>query len=146
MKNEEFVATSKWWRRIRKAEAEGILPIEWDFLLIERLAMPERKSRGGIIIAETETHRDTVKDRTTELGLVLAVGPGQILETGELLKPKREIGDIVLIPNFVTWYDSFFWSNIGTQIGRVRDSECTTATPNLARLQVIFNDEDLNND
>lgn len=140
MKNADLIEKSEWWPIIRQAEEEDLLPLTGDFLLVEALTPPERMSKGGIIIAEVTTHKDTTKDRTTNLGLVLAVGPGQYIGDGsDILKPRFEPGDVILLPNNVEWYDVFFWARLGPRIGRVRDSQIPMGTARLTRLQEIIN-------
>jgi len=50
---------------------------------------PEEKVRGGIIIP------DTAKEKPQQ-GEVVAVGPGKISDSGELIKMEVKVGDKVL--------------------------------------------------
>jgi chaperonin GroES len=60
-----------------------------DRVLIRRLER-EEKTPGGIIIP------DTAKEKPQECK-VIAVGPGRVLDSGELRKPGVKEGDTVLI-------------------------------------------------
>ncbi len=60
-----------------------------DRVLLKRLEV-EEKTAGGIIIP------DTAKEKPQECR-VIAVGPGKILDNGELRKPGVKEGDRVLI-------------------------------------------------
>ena len=63
-----------------------------DRVLVKRLEH-EEKSRGGIIIP------DTAKEKPQE-GKVIAVGPGKVLESGELRKPVVQEGDRILFGKY----------------------------------------------
>lgn len=63
-----------------------------DRVLLKRLESEERTA-GGIIIP------DTAKEKPQECK-VIAVGPGKILENGELRKPGVKEGDRVLIGKY----------------------------------------------
>jgi len=72
----------------RKEETMKVKPLQ-DRVLLRRLEREER-TPGGIIIP------DTAKEKPQECK-VIAVGPGKILDNGELKKPGIKEGDIVLI-------------------------------------------------
>lgn len=131
---------SYWQGKIATAIERGLLSLEGDWVLVEELKMPERKTASGLIVPEVTTHKDTIKDRTTNLGLVLAVGPGQLMEDGEVVKPRFKAGDVILLPNNVDWYDVFFWSKLGARIGRLRDSMVPMGTTDLAALRALFDE------
>ncbi len=63
-----------------------------DRVLLKRLEV-EEKTAGGIIIP------DTAKEKPQECK-VIAVGPGKILDNGELRKPAVKEGDRVLIGKY----------------------------------------------
>ena len=63
-----------------------------DRVLVKRLEH-EEKSRGGIIIP------DTAKEKPQE-GMVIAVGPGKVLESGEIRKPVVKEGDRILFGKY----------------------------------------------
>ncbi len=65
-----------------------VLPLQ-DRVLLKRLER-EEKTAGGIIIP------DTAKEKPQEC-MVIAVGPGRYLDSGELRKPGVKEGDKVLI-------------------------------------------------
>lgn len=55
------------------------------------VSIPEKKAQeGSIIIPENA-------QETTREAEVLAVGPGRITETGQLIEPRVKVGDRVLI-------------------------------------------------
>lgn len=63
-----------------------------DRVLLKRLEV-EEKTAGGIIIP------DTAKEKPQECK-VIAVGPGKILDNGELRKPGVKAGERVLIGKY----------------------------------------------
>ena len=63
-----------------------------DRILVKRLAK-EEKTAGGIIIP------DTVKEKPQE-AMVIAVGPGRVLESGEIRKPQVKEGDRVMFGKY----------------------------------------------
>ena len=65
----------------------NIRPLQ-DRIIIKRIA-EEEKTEGGIIIP------DSAKEKPLE-GKVVAVGPGRVLDNGELRKPDVKVGDHVL--------------------------------------------------
>ncbi len=60
-----------------------------DRILVKRMEA-EEKSRGGIIIPETN------KEKPME-AKIIAVGPGKTNDNGNLIKPDVQVGDLVLI-------------------------------------------------
>ena len=60
-----------------------------DRVVVQRIEA-EEKTKGGIIIP------DTAKEKPQEC-MVIAVGPGRYLDSGELRKPGVKEGDKVLI-------------------------------------------------
>jgi chaperonin GroES len=71
--------------------AEKIRPL-FDRVLIERIANPE-KTQGGIIIPDTAQEK-------TQLGVVLAVGTGKILNDGKTLAMHVKVGDKVFFGKY----------------------------------------------
>ncbi|MGE5528659.1 MAG: co-chaperone GroES [Patescibacteria group bacterium] len=63
-----------------------------DRVLVKPLETEER-SKGGVIIP------DTAKEKP-QMGEVLAVGPGKILENGQRLAPECKKGDKVLYTSY----------------------------------------------
>lgn len=63
-----------------------------DRVLVKRVAAEER-SLGGIIIPET------AKEKPSQ-GIILAVGPGRRIDSGELIPPAVEVGETVLFAKF----------------------------------------------
>ncbi len=63
-----------------------------DRVVIKRLE-EERTSPGGIVIPDSAAEKPI-------RGEVLAVGPGKILDSGELHKPAVEVGDKVLFGKY----------------------------------------------
>ena len=63
-----------------------------DRVVIKRLE-EERTSPGGIVIPDSATEKPV-------RGEVMAVGPGKIMESGELRKPAVQVGDTVLFGKY----------------------------------------------
>lgn len=72
---------------MRRVNAEQVRPIH-DMILLQPEANPET-TQGGIVIPKT------VRDKT-QLGTVLRVGPGRVLESGRRVEPEVKPGDRVL--------------------------------------------------
>lgn len=68
-----------------------IIPLH-DRVILKRIEH-EEKSPGGIIIP------DTAKEKPQE-GRVIAVGPGKMLDNGQLKKPDVKEGDKVLFSKY----------------------------------------------
>lgn len=64
-----------------------------DRVLVKRIEQEEKKSSGGIIIP------DTAKEKPQE-GEIVAVGPGKILEGGNILPMNVKAGDRVLFGKY----------------------------------------------
>ena len=73
------------------AVAKRIVPL-FDRVLIQRAAA-ETKTRGGLLIPET------AQTKANE-GLVVAVGPGGVSQSGAQLDLTVAVGDKVLLPEF----------------------------------------------
>lgn len=71
----------------KKIQPEQIRPIR-DFILLRPHLHPET-TPGGIVIPKN------VKDKT-QLGTVLATGPGRVLESGKRVEPEVKAGDVVV--------------------------------------------------
>src|SRR5260221_2553176 len=63
-----------------------------DGLIVKREA-EERKSPGGMVLADTATEKPT-------FGKVIAVGRGKILENGEVRPPDVKTGDKILFGKY----------------------------------------------
>ena len=63
-----------------------------DRVVIKRVE-GEEKTKGGIIIP------DSAKEKPQD-GLVVAVGPGKALDSGEILKPRVKKGDRILFSKY----------------------------------------------
>lgn len=72
---------------MQRVTAENVRPIR-DFILLRPHANPETTS-GGIVIPKT------AKDKT-QLGTVMRVGPGRVLESGRRVEPEVKAGDVVI--------------------------------------------------
>jgi chaperonin GroES len=68
-----------------------IRPLQ-DRILVKRVE-EEEKTSGGIIIP------DSAKEKPQE-GLVVAVGPGKVLETGKHSEPEVKRGDRILFSKY----------------------------------------------
>ena len=68
-----------------------IRPLQ-DRILVKRVE-EEAKTSGGIIIP------DSAKEKPQE-GLVVAVGPGKTLDSGEILEPRVKKGDRILFSKY----------------------------------------------
>lgn len=71
----------------KKIQAEQVRPIR-DFILLRPHQHPETTT-GGIYIPKTITDK-------TQLGTVLRVGPGRVLESGRRVEPEVKAGDVVV--------------------------------------------------
>lgn len=63
----------------------------------ERVGLYDKKTKSGIIVI------DSIKKnakKATNKGVVLAVGPGLTLVTGEVIKPSCSKGDVVMYEQF----------------------------------------------
>ncbi len=69
----------------------NITPL-YDRVLVERVES-EEKTAGGIIIP------DTAKEKPLE-GIVRAVGPGKVTDSGETVKPQVSEGDRILFGKY----------------------------------------------
>ena len=65
----------------------GLKPLG-DRVVVKRLEA-EQKTKGGIVLP------DTAKEKPKE-GKVIAVGPGKVLDSGEVQKPQLKAGDKIM--------------------------------------------------
>lgn len=72
---------------MKQIPPEKVRPIR-DFILLQPHTHPETTS-GGIVIPKN------VKDKT-QLGTVLRVGPGRVLESGKRVEPEVKVDDVVI--------------------------------------------------
>lgn len=72
---------------MQRVTAENVRPIR-DFILLRPHPNPEQ-TKGGIVIPRT------AKDKT-QLGTVMRVGPGRVLESGRRAEPEVKAGDVVI--------------------------------------------------
>jgi chaperonin GroES len=63
-----------------------------DRVLVRKLKAPT-KSVGGVLLPESA-------QKTLNEGIVLAVGPGRIAETGQRIDVGVKVGDKVLLPEY----------------------------------------------
>ena len=63
-----------------------------DRVIVKRIA-EEEKTKGGIIIP------DTAKEKPQE-GIVVAVGPGKVADTGSRVTPEVKAGDRILFGKY----------------------------------------------
>lgn len=61
-----------------------------DLIVVKRAQAEERKTAGGL-------HLPKSSKMVPDTAVVEAVGPGRVLDTGEVLKPGVKIGDVVVI-------------------------------------------------
>ncbi|MDT7907709.1 MAG: co-chaperone GroES [Candidatus Calescibacterium sp.] len=64
-----------------------------DKVVVKRLEEVEEKTPGGIIIP------DTAKEKP-QIGEVVAVGKGKILQDGKVIPPEVKVGDKVLFAKY----------------------------------------------
>lgn len=62
--------------------------------VLVRKLIPEAKTAGGIILSEKSLEKDA------RVGVVVAVGPGQMNEKGQVIPTSVKIGDHVLLPEY----------------------------------------------
>ncbi len=65
----------------------------YDKVVVERFEEKEERTPSGIIIP------DTAKEKP-QLGKVVAVGPGKVLENGEVRPLSVKVGDVVLFNKY----------------------------------------------
>lgn len=101
------------------------MQLKGDMMLVEKLPKIEKKTASGIIIADHKGYKGNMSDDEAEFGVVLMVGPGQILEDGTLLETDCKAGDVILLPSNVLWYSQFghLADYEPYTIGRLRDSQ-----------------------
>ncbi len=73
------------------AKKVGMRPLG-DRIVVERLEA-EQKTKGGIVLP------DSAKEKPKE-GEVVAVGPGKVLDSGELQKPQVKVGDRIIFSSY----------------------------------------------
>ncbi len=61
-----------------------------DIVVIQREEIKETHNGGMIVVANADKQEEPPR------GVVLKVGPGRILETGELIPPSVSVGDVVI--------------------------------------------------
>lgn len=76
---------------LEKPLVEMITPLQ-DRIIVKR-AVEEEKSKGGIVIP------DTAKEKPVR-GVVVAVGPGKRLESGEIQPLSVKLGDEILFGKY----------------------------------------------
>jgi chaperonin GroES len=85
----------------------------FDRVLAKPIKAPEKTS-GGIIMVDTTRERDSLR------AVVLAVGPGRILDNGQRVEVDLEQGDVV---GYTIFSGSVFHSN-KVEYVILRDAEC----------------------
>jgi co-chaperonin GroES (HSP10) len=118
------------------------MSLKGDMMLVEKLPKIEKKTTSGIIIASTSTYKQTMGDADAEFGVVLMVGPGQILDDGTILQCDCKPGDVILLPGNVTWYSQFgHMSDYEPYtIGRLRDSQVGMTFTDYKRCFEVLNE------
>lgn len=76
---------------LEKPLVEMITPLQ-DRIIVKR-AVEEEKSKGGIVIP------DTAKEKPVR-GVVVAIGPGKRLESGEIQPLSVKLGDEILFGKY----------------------------------------------
>lgn len=144
---ERFKRLSSQAREEEGEELGNLLVLKGDMMLVEKLPKLEKKVKlaGGteLVIADKEGYKETYSDKTADFGVVLMVGPGQILEDGSILRPDCQPGDVILLPGKVDWYSQF-----GTleryepyTIGRLRDSQVGMVFKDYKKVMEMLNAE-----
>jgi co-chaperonin GroES (HSP10) len=123
----DAIAVSKYFKKFQTLlkECPGIMTLKGDNVLVEKLPKVELKTKSGLIIGTSTTHKNTVADSVTDFGLVLMTGPGQVFEDGSDCPCDAKPGDIILLPQGTYWYGAF--GHISQyepySIGRLRDGQ-----------------------
>src|SRR5690606_31937900 len=120
----DAIEVSKYFHRFARLREAGLMKLRGDNVLVEKLPPVEIKLASGLVMAtDLGTHKNTLADAVTEFGLVLMVGPGQILDDGSTLEVACKPGDVVLLPQNTFWYSQFghMAGYSALTIGRVRD-------------------------
>jgi chaperonin GroES len=73
-----------------KAVAKAPVQPLADRVLVRRDDVPEKKSASGIILP------DNAQKEKSKLGTVIAVGPGRLSDSGDLIAPAVSVGDKVI--------------------------------------------------
>lgn len=76
----------------KKDSKVKITPLR-DKVVVKRIEEEEQKTPGGIIIP------DTAKEKP-QIGEVVAVGKGKILQDGKVIPPEVKVGDRVLFAKY----------------------------------------------
>ncbi len=122
----DALKASKYYQRFEKLGGSTTMNLKGDMMLVEKLPKIEKKTSSGIIIvSDASQYRAGHGDSDAEFGIVLMVGPGQVLEDGTLLPCDSMPGDVILLPGNVAWYSQFghMADYEAYSIGRLRDSQ-----------------------
>ncbi len=76
---------------LEKPLLEMIIPLQ-DRIVVER-AVEEEKSKGGIVIP------DSAKEKPVR-GIIVAIGPGKQLESGQIQSMSVKLGDEILFGKY----------------------------------------------
>lgn len=153
---ESILSQSRYLRRFERL-MKGIVPegklvgpefpmeLTGDIILIERLDKKEKTVKCGeleLVVAEATTYKETFYDQAAEVGIVLAVGPGQHLDDGTVIPCMTKPGDVVLLSGHIDWYSEFMGMKnykAGT-IGRARDSNLCLFFTNYDKAMELLNE------
>lgn len=106
-------------------DAEQDFKLFGDYIFVERIEEPEKKTKSGIVMPQSTVH--PVKWDQTDLPVlchVLYVGEGYYKENGEDEPLCVEPGDIVLVGQIsVNWFKTFMSITDPGKIGITRESE-----------------------
>lgn len=149
----DALKASRYWRRFLKLtqyeDKRGRkLNLKGDTVLVEKLPTLELKTKSGLIIAETTTHRETAADAATDFGLVLRTGPGQYFEDGTIQPCEAKPGDVILLPGNVRWF-SQFGHIVGMKpytIGLLRDAQILMDFKDYMEVFNVLNEYDSSSD
>lgn len=123
----DAIKASKYYSKFQTLlnEYPGLMELKGDNILVERLPKVEMKTKSGLIIGTTTTHKSTMQDSATDFGLVLMAGPGQFFDDGSDCPCDAKPGDIILLPQSVYWYGAFghITDYEPYSIGRLRDGQ-----------------------
>ncbi len=106
-----LVEKSRYFKRFQNLErkAPQAMVIEGDLVIVEALEKLEKSVMLGdkkLIIADAKGYKQGHNEKVMEFGLVVKVGPGDVLD-GERIEMPVKVGDVVVLPGNVAWYSQF---------------------------------------
>lgn len=132
---------SEYFERFARLQTQGpdLFQLRGNGLIIEKLEVAERKTEGGIILADDSRQAiGSVKDKDVVMGLVLLVGSGITAEDGGVERTDIEPGMLIMVPRFAVEYYSTFPGLAGLtkeRIARVDASEVKFAFKDIASFE-----------